>query len=148
MSDIFFIDCEFNGNNGELLSMALVPQSSDFMAEEFYMVIDHDDIKLDPWVTENVIPRLLKSPVSFLEFQAHLEAFISRHPLLTIVADWPDDISYFCKALITVPGKALNFNNIRFVIDRALTNEGSALLHNALEDARAIRRSCRKTIEG
>ena len=50
-----FIDCEFNGYQGALISMALVPE----MGEPFYHVLNTDGVKIDPWVRENVMDRLI-----------------------------------------------------------------------------------------
>jgi hypothetical protein len=47
----YFLDTEFNGFGGTLLSLALVPEDG----EEFYAIIASDD-PLHPWVERNVIP--------------------------------------------------------------------------------------------
>lgn len=134
-----YIDTEFNGFGGELISMALVGDRL-----EFYEVVSMSD-PLDPWVEENVTPYLEKAPISVEEFQYKLQDLLSfvEGPL-TIHADWPDDIAYFCKALITGPGTAINFwGRLNFVLDRNLSSGKSKIPHNALEDARAIMESAR-----
>lgn len=59
----------------------------------------------------------------------------------TLFADWPDDIRYFCQALITAPGEMVNIPRLTFHIVRVdaypTTLEG-AVQHNALWDARAL----------
>jgi hypothetical protein len=52
-----FLDCEFNGFGGELISMALVDGDGNY----FYEVLPC----LEPinWVKENVLPMLDKQPV-------------------------------------------------------------------------------------
>ena len=50
----YFLDTEYNGFGGTLLSLALVPADG---SEEFYAVITHDG-PLDPWVERNVLPFL------------------------------------------------------------------------------------------
>lgn len=134
MSNIFYIDCEFNGLNGDLLSIALVDQD---LSTEFYEVLEHDHLTIDPWVNEHVIPFLGKPPVSKKSLQEKLSRYLPD--LFTIVADWPDDIRYFCELLITGPGKAIDFTKCFFVLDRNLSSDKSKIPHNALEDARAIR---------
>jgi hypothetical protein len=106
--------------------------------DEFYEVLEHGPIK-DKWVDFHVEPVLDKSPISKYDFQLLLSKFINGKGDLTIVADWPDDIKYFCQALITAPGMALNTPKINFVLDRSLNSKASKIPHNALEDARAIK---------
>jgi hypothetical protein len=56
-----------------------------------------------------------------------------------IIADWPDDIRYFCEALITGPGQCINLHHqIKFELDLSV-NYNSLVPHNALHDARAIK---------
>jgi len=85
---------------------------------------------------------LNKDPIAKTWFHTKLWSFINQWDEVHIIADWPDDIKYFCMSLITGPGIAINTPlNLTMQIDRELTTESSAILHNALEDARAIRRS-------
>lgn len=96
-----FIDCEFNGYQGALISMALVPE----MGEPFYHVLNTDGVKIDPWVRENVMDRLIYNhrgdyPISRTSFAGALQKYPSQWTEVTIVADWPDDIKYFCDSLI------------------------------------------------
>lgn len=144
-----WIDCEFNEFGGDLISMALVADDG----QEFYEVLDlENDEKYGSWVFANVVPWLNKNPISKVHFQNKLWSFINQWDEVHIIADWPDDIKYFCMSLITGPGMALNTPlNLTMQIDRTLNTESSAILHNALEDARAIKRSWykwRKEAEG
>lgn len=133
-----FIDCEFNGYQGALISMALVPE----MGEPFYHVLNTDGVKIDPWVRENVMDRLIYNhrgdyPISRTSFAGALQKYLSQWTEVTIVADWPDDIKYFCDSLITGPGVAINTPCLNFEIRRLDIN--SDVPHNALSDAYAIR---------
>jgi hypothetical protein len=134
-----WIDCEFNEFGGDLISMALVADDG----QEFYEVLNlENDDKYGSWVFANVVPWLNKDPIDKRVFQEKLRAFINQWDDAHIIADWPDDIKYFCMSLITAPGIALNTPmNLTMEIDKVLNTESSAILHNALEDARAIRRS-------
>lgn len=134
-----FIDCEFNEFGGDLISMALVAEDG----SEFYEVLNlQNDEKYGSWVYANVVPHLHRDPISKEEFQQKLRTFINQWESVHIIADWPDDIKYFCAALITGPGMCIGTPlNLTMQIDRELTTESSAILHNALEDARAIKRS-------
>ena len=127
-----YIDTEFNGFQGELISMALVSENG----HEFYEVLECKDPT--PWVAEHVIPYLEQDPVSKDMFQSILMLFLHRFEQITIVADWPDDIKYFCEYLITGHGVSMNHPPISFVLDRTLSSEDSKVPHNALYDARAI----------
>jgi len=133
----FFLDTEFNGFGGKLMSMALVPE--DASKPEFYKELEMND-QLHPWVRDNVVPHLFQPPVSRYEFQNALAQYLweCREEII-IIADWPDDIRYFCESLITGPGMMMKFvNNIKFELDFGIEYE-SAVPHNALFDARAIR---------
>ena len=127
-----YIDTEFNEFQGELISMALVS----ITGEEFYEVLECPNP--GPWVKNNVIPMLGKKPISKEEFQIKLSEFLMQFDEITIIADWADDIRYFCESLITGPGISMNHPPISFVLDRTLSSEYSVVLHNALHDARAI----------
>ena len=135
-----FIDCEFNGYQGALISMALVPE----MGEPFYHVLNTDGVKIDPWVRENVMDRLIYDsrgdyPISRTSFAGALQKYLSQWTEVTIVADWPDDIKYFCDSLITGPGEAIKTPYLNFEIRRLDIN--SDVPHNALSDAYAIRQA-------
>lgn len=129
-----FIDTEFNGFCGELISLALVSETG----QEFYEVLECRNPVT--WVAAHVIPFLEKPPVTRSEFQARLQHFLYGFigQDIQIIADWPDDIKYFCESLITGPGVAINHPPLTFVLDRTLSSEGSKVPHNALWDARAI----------
>ena len=131
-----FLDTEFNGFNGKLISMALVPEKqTDF---EFYKELHITD-QLHPWVRDNVVPHLILPPIGYGEFQNALANYLWEIGDCTIIADWPDDIRYFCEALITGPGMMINLmHNIKFELDLGIEYE-SLVPHNALHDARAIR---------
>lgn len=130
-----YLDCEFNGFGGKLMSMALVPHDD---VEEFYREVHMTD-QLDPWVAENVVPHLWGKPVGYSEFQTLLQAYLAKFDTIEIVADWPDDIRYFCEALITGPGEMLaTVKQIDFRLDRSI-HYRSLVNHHALHDARGIR---------
>ena len=131
-----FLDTEFNGFGGKLISMALVPESDS--RRTFYKEIEMTD-QLDPWVRENVVPHLVLIPCSRYEFQQVLAQYLWEVGDCTIIADWPDDIRYFCESLITGPGEGLNLlHNMKFELDFGIEYE-SLVPHNALHDARAIK---------
>ena len=131
-----FLDTEFNGFQGKLMSMALVPEVES--VPEFYKELIITD-QLDPWVRENVVPHMILQPVGYGQFQQELADYLWLLGECTIIADWPDDIRHFCESLITGPGQCLGLlPNINFKLDFGIEYE-SKVPHNALFDARAIR---------
>ena len=128
-----YIDCEWNGFEGDLISMALVAKNGD----EFYEVIGCDNPV--EWVAENVMPILNKAMTTEVVLKIKLEEFLMRFESVNIVADWPEDIERFCNALITGPGERLNTPPLTMEIIRI--DAESNLHHNALEDARGIMRA-------
>lgn len=132
-----YLDTEFNGFGGQLMSMALVPH--DKSRPEFYKELTVTG-QIHPWVREHVVPHMTLAPSTHHEFQMALAEYLwSFKEDVTIVADWPDDIKYFCESLVTGPGMMLSFvNNMKFELDFGIQYE-SEVPHNALHDARGIR---------
>lgn len=132
----FFVDTEFNEFRGALISMALVAEDG----REWYEALPCD--APGPWVAQNVMPIIGKAPLrNGIELALSLRAFLRQFDSVHIVADWPEDISHFCNALIVGPGERIDTPPLSFEIDRTLPNtaEISAVPHNALEDARSLR---------
>ena len=127
-----FLDCEFNGFKGELISMALVAPDG----QEFYEVLPCENP--GAWVAEHVMPILNKPAVSIEAFQASLQRFLMKFDAVHIVADWPEDIQHFCNSLITGPGSRLNTPPLTMEVVRI--DAPSDQPHNALADARGIER--------
>ncbi len=131
-----FLDTEFNGFGGKLMSMALVPEDEN--VPELYRELEMTD-QLDPWVKDNVVPLMNQDPISHRTFQNLLGAYLAGIGECTIVADWPDDIRHFCESLITGPGMSIMvFHKITFELDMNIRYD-SEVPHHALYDARAIR---------
>ena len=140
----YFLDTEFNGFGGALLSLALVPEDGG----EFYATLACDDDVL-PWVERNVVPYLdhvtvgLVSPrVSRRDAAAELSHYLAVDPAPVIVADWPEDIAQFCNLLMTGPGEMVPVPHLTFELvplGGFSTAANSAVPHNALHDARALK---------
>lgn len=126
-----FIDGEWNSFGGELISLALVSEDG----KEFYEVLGCDNP--DPWVAENVMPKLYIEPIALHLFQAKLMDYLSQFDAIHIVADWPEDIQWFCRCLIVGPGMRINTPPLTMEIVRVDTVSKDP--HNALADARALR---------
>ncbi len=127
-----FIDCEFNGFNGSLISLALV----DPAGPEFYQVLPCDNPV--PWVRDNVMPILFNPAIEIDGFRKALAAWLRRYDSVVIIADHPADIKYFADVIISDDrGGWLSLPPIAFEIRPELSNSNSVVPHNALEDARA-----------
>ena len=129
-----FLDCEFNGDNGFLISMGFVSLDG---TQEFYEVVEHGPT--NEWVTENVIPILNKPAISKETFKEKLTAFLLQFPSIQIIVDHGSDAWYFADYLKGIEGKRAIEIPVDIRIDSTLTAKHSTLLHNALEDAKALR---------
>jgi len=136
MKTDLYLDTEFNGFGGPLLSMALVSKDG----HEFYEVLEFSG-DYDPWVAKHVVPKFMKSPVNCKTFQSNLENFLNSFSEINVIADWPEDIAHFCNALIIGPGSRMRLPKVvTFQIDFNLPNTAlcSLVPHNALEDAKSL----------
>jgi hypothetical protein len=141
----YFLDTEFNGFGGALISLALVPEYGD---QEYYAVLAMEE-PLHAWVERHVIPYLgsvppglSSDPVAPAQAARELARYLAGDDEPLIVADWPDDIAYLCKLLIVGPGQMVSTGNLRFLfVDNGSfsTAVNSRVPHNALHDARALR---------
>ena len=141
----YFLDTEYNGFGGPLLSLALVPEDG---GEEFYVTLAHDG-PLDPWVERHVLPYLDSVPEALrsvrMERQAAAQSlayWLAHDPAPEIVADWPEDLAQFAMLLVVGPGRMLTVPPfaLRFEpLGTFSTAANSAVPHNALHDARALR---------
>src|SRR5262245_23637427 len=103
----YFLDTEYNGFGGSLLSLALVPEDG---SEEFYVTLDCTET-LDPWVERHVVPFLDMVPDALsgprLSRRAAAEAlatWLAHDEAPDIVADWPEDLSQLAMLLVIGPG--------------------------------------------
>ena len=141
----YFLDTEFNGFAGELISLGLVPEHGD---QEFYAVLELPQ-EVHGWVQRNVLPYLRSvpqgfhsEPVSREEAASELARYLAADREPVIVADWPEDIAHFCMLLVTGPGEIAPVGSMRFEFVSSpgfSTAMNSKVPHNALHDARALR---------
>lgn len=136
----YFLDTEFNEFGGDLISLALVREDG----TSIYLVTDCP--KPGPWVAVNVMPILDAGgdPIKVApnEFGRRIAAFLHGDIDPVIVTDWPDDIRYFCQAIITGPGQMVSLGMLHFVmlrVDAYPTTLPGAVQHNAWWDAMALR---------
>lgn len=140
----YFLDTEFNGFGGALLSLALVPEYGD---QDYYVVIPFEG-EWHPWVEKHVMPYLESVPPMLLNrldriAAAHdVAAYLAGDPDPVIVADWPEDIALFCRLLLVGETEIVDIRHMRFEFLRTpgfSTARNSKVPHNALHDARALR---------
>ena len=133
-----YIDCEFNGFGGHLMTMALVAEDG----KEFYVDVDSHKEYLCDFVQKHVVPVIdipgaTPEAIPYNMLPYALSEFLFQYGIVHLVADWPDDIKYFCEALITAPGERVNTPEMIMQIVR---EDGEPEVpHNALSDARALR---------
>jgi len=127
------MDTEFNDFQGELISMALVAEDG----REWYESLGCESPSL--WVKENVMSVIGVPPIDIYTFRTSLSKWFLKYNSVHIIADWPEDIAHFCKVLITGPGMKMSTPHLKFEIFDILYF--SNIPHNALEDARAIKKS-------
>ena len=140
----YFLDTEYNGVGGALLSLALVSDNGD----ELYLTFETPDPLVD-WVERHVAPYLdsvpeqLSCPRLSRKDGAHaLERYLRHDEEPLIVADWPEDIAQFCNLMITGPGDMVEVRHVTFrlvPLSNFSTAANSEVPHNALHDARALR---------
>lgn len=141
----YFLDTEYNGFGGALLSLALVPEDG---SEEFYVTVECPD-PLDPWVERHVVPYLdsvpegLRCPRLTRRASAEaLAAWLAHDEAPDIVADWPEDLAQLAMLLVTGPGLMVPVPPLSLhlvPLQGFSTAANSIVPHNALHDARALR---------
>jgi hypothetical protein len=130
-----WLDCEFNEFRGDLISMALVAEDG----QEWYCVLPCPNP--GQWVAEHVIPVLGQKPVERPTFSRSLRLWMKPYSTIHVIADWPEDIAHFCESLIVSPGESISVPSLTMELRRDLDLITSAVPHNALADARALRAS-------
>lgn len=132
-----FCDAEFNSQAGALISLGLITEDG---TREFYEVVECNE-PLDPWVAQNVMTVLNKEPISMALLQQRLAKFLGQFAGVNVIVNHPNDVVYFSIALMKEKGEWIMVQPLSFEVDDDLSAKGSAILHNALEDAKATRDS-------
>lgn len=135
MPDVLFLDTEFNGFGGGLISLAL--HRPDKPEQDWYEVLaipEHPE----PFVRDHVLPVVNRQPIGLDAFTTSLRARLVSYASPRIVADWPEDFGHLLRFLCAAGGKQLQFEcTLELVLSGKLD---SAIPHNALEDAKALAR--------
>ena len=147
-----YLDTEFNGHGGELISMALVtprharhpmlpkePHGEGMTDSSFYRVRLWKG-PTDPWVEQNVVPKLEAAPLLPHLFRQDFHAWISHFDNPEIICDWHADAEHFCRLLAGNDyGSSLDFACRVTILRTPPGQPVSENPHNALADARALR---------
>jgi hypothetical protein len=164
----YYLDTEFNGDRGELISLALVEHNTgegiylrNHAAMDYRSVPDKAGLVIQrpwgevavldpiPWVRLNVIPVLSTGGMEYqidthlIRFGHHIERYLHLDPEPVIIADWPVDIEYFCNCLHDGAGRMVDLQGpLRLELHRVdayPTDLEGAVQHNAWWDAMALR---------
>ena len=134
----YFLDAEFNGFGGELISLALAPEAREAIA--FYETLPCAEPI--PWVAERVLPVLQKLPISRPDVIAKLAEYLLHDQEPVVIASWPEDLAQLVLLMVIGPGRRLAMPRLRFeLLDLPLFNSEapSEVPHNAQYDAIALR---------
>jgi hypothetical protein len=142
----FYIDCEFDGHGGPLLSIAMVGEDG----ISLHVTVTGQDAS-DPWVRENVVPLLDSHDADFIaecspyRVGSWLRMMLEHVDSPIIIADSPVDVGRFCAAISTgedggwassdYPRMTFEVHNV----DCYPTDLPGAVQHNAWWDAMALR---------
>lgn len=133
----YYIDTEFNGTDGQLLSLALVRQDG----AHFYEVLHAHEL-IVPWVREHVVPHFDQEPVTRLQAVKKMQKFLRKDDRPHVfIADWPEDLVHFNRMLLRDQGKRndpFRYACLLLSLPGFDTAGASAVPHNALADARAL----------
>lgn len=129
-----WIDCEWSGFRGQLLSMALVAEDG----REFYAEREHKAEDCCEWVQQNVLPLMHEQHLhSERGFCRAMGRFLNEYTAVHLIADWPEDIARFMDCLTDEPGMLVWRGRLTAEIQRI--DARSECPHHALHDARALR---------
>lgn len=127
-----YLDTEFNGHGGELISIAIVSsKGGEFYGER------HLSASIHPWVAEHVVPHLHGTPDDDDVLRLRLKHFLEAHPSEGIVADWPDDFALLMR-LMSGPDYSQSWMVPLAMLLLVSGEIKPEVPHNALSDARAL----------
>jgi len=134
----YFLDAEYNGFGGPLISLALVPDEQE--APSFYEALPCTDP--EAWVAKHVLPVLQIRPISRPEMIAKLATYLRGDAEPIMIANWPEDIAHLALLMVAGPGWRMPSPRLRFeLLDLPLFDSEtlSDVPHNARHDAIALR---------
>ena len=148
----YYLDTEFDGPQGPLISLALVREDCPIVLYLINQEYGRNGVTASEvvWVRDNVIPILYDIPkgtqcIEDTAFGGWLRAFLKFDDNIHIVADSMVDIYRFCKEMtqdssgeyVSNPHKKITFTVDN--VDTYPTDLPGAIQHNAVWDARALK---------
>lgn len=142
---IYYVDCEFDGHRGRLLSIALVRKDG------YGIHVQTLNKPFDKWVEENVMPHMNSHNaensvvVDENSVGAVLRVFIGQDKEPAFISDSPVDTGRLCRALTTNEAgewQPCGYDTMQFLVsnvDCYPTKLEGAVRHNAWWDAMALR---------
>ena len=134
----YFVDAEFNGFGGDLISLAAVPEND--AAPPFYEAVECP--RPSDWVREHVLPVLQTRPRPLAEVASLFADYLNDDVAPVVVADWPEDIAH-AAALLTngEGGRLVNAEVVFRLLGHSVFSADrlSKVPHNAYYDALALR---------
>jgi hypothetical protein len=112
----YFLDTEFNGFGGALISVGLAAEHG---GDDYYVVLPLPEA-IEPWVAQHVVPYLRSVPDMLYNqldrvAAAHdIAAYLAADPDPTIIADWPEDIALFCRLMMPGATDVVDLPGLRF----------------------------------
>lgn len=134
----YFVDAEFNGHGGELISLAAVPEPSG--PPYFYQAIGCQRPVL--WARINLIPVLQVAPRSRGEVSHLFADYLQSDPAPVLVSDCPESLAHATLLLSDHRGGRLLRSRVRFELLGETDFSASAhseTPNNAYRDALALR---------
>lgn len=134
-----YLDVEFNGHGGELISLALAAEDG----KHWYGLWPvRYSLELDPWVAQHVIPiRFALQPTAIFEardeFRASLREYLLSRSGCTIYADWPGDFAHLMQ-IMSGPSYEQSWTVPCSMTLLAESEPKPEIPHNALSDAIAL----------
>ena len=136
-----YLDTEFNGHGGDLISIALAgDDGSTFYAEA------PEPRVWNEWVFDNVFPHLHHKPEEMTLLRFRLREYLRSRGGASIFADWPADFEHLMRLMT---GSSYDES---FMVECTLhllrgTDPQPETPHNALSDAVALRDWHNSTLE-
>lgn len=140
-----YLDCEFNGHGGELISMALIGREPRMRGEpwrecQWYEARGFiEGTPVDSWVAEHVLPKVGTRPLLREQFRMSFHEFIRRLDNPEIICDFHIDAAHFSQ-MLSGPDyqSSLDFAYRITVLKTPPGQPVSKNPHNALADAIAL----------
>lgn len=137
---MIFLDTEFNGFGGELISLGLCTEDEQI----WYGVLSPLPEKIHPWVETNVIPHLGQQRMTRDEFRLSMFTFLRKFRDPVIVADWYSDLLHFFSLFAGERHETSVFFpcNTMLLPNGPNMDTNPDIPHNALSDAIYLKRWC------